>query len=531
MADFYRDKFINLRKIKGFTIEKIIKQAGITRVTLWRWENGKNEPSEMQIRALAKILDVSVSEFSDLKDEKPHSKAHFSDIINSWIVLADTKEQQLISQENKLIELIQRRYNELLQTSTVIRALLNSMDSGFYIKDINLKYITANRTFLDNLSLNRNYSVFGKEDKDFFSTIESKKNSEEDQKVLITGRAVTDHEGFIPGTRKKRWGLISKQPIFDSENNIAGIVGTFVDITVRRKNENRRKLLESAIDKIEEYCIWVSRTETGDRFKSRYIYINNSVESIFGVEKERALKDASLLLHNVHRDSRKEVDIFLASKLPSDKVVYKYIHPKTKKLRWFYTVVYKFDEELYGITRDITEVKKALNERFLLNTLLSASEDIVAFYNLEDNKVLYINDVVERITGYSKEEFYDDITMWRKVVHNDDWDEFQKLYKCEEWIGIVKFRVICKNGEIKHLCSTTHSHKEIEKRNYHVWILRCITETDGCHLKSKCTADHYINKYEIASKMKHKGVDPELIYDITGVNVKDIMCRHKVYTV
>ena len=524
MSEFYRNKFIKLRKLKGLTIEKVIKQAGITRVTLWRWENGKNEPSEMQIRALSRILDISVSEISDLIDEKPLSKAHFSDIINSWLVLADSTQQQLINQENKMIDFIRQRHYELMQTSTVIRALLNSMDSIFYIKDINLNYITVNNMFLQNLHLNKNYSVFGKNDGDLFSSIESKKNNEQDQEVLLTGKAVKEYEDYIPGSRKKKWGLISKSPIFDSEQKIAGIVGTFVDITDRKKNENRRKLLESAIDKIEEYCIWVTKNESDNRMKSNYIYMNNSVETIFGIEKEKACKNASLLLENVHPDSKEDVRNFLATKGFSDRVIYKYLHPVTSELRWLYTVVYKYKEELFGITRDITEVKKALNEKLLLNTLLTAAEDIVGFYNLEDNKMLYINDMIEKVSGYPKEDFYNDISLWDKIVYPDDREEFAKLALCEEWVERISFRIVSKNGEIRKLSSTAHSHKEIDNRNYHVWILRDITDMEERIEKHKILPNDYINKFDIAKKMQQKGIDSKIIFEISGVCIKACKC-------
>ena len=45
---------------------------------------------------------------------------------------------------------------------------------------------------------------------------------------------------YIPGTRKKGWGLISKIPILDLKGNIAGIVGTIVNITERKIAENTR---------------------------------------------------------------------------------------------------------------------------------------------------------------------------------------------------------------------------------------------------------------------------------------------------
>ena len=477
MTAFQRDKFKNIRKIKKITLDLTAKKAGITRVTLWRWENGKNEPSEMQIRGLAKILNINVSEISDLEDEKPVSDAQFSDVINSWLVLADTSEKNLVSQENQIINLIHHRYNELKQTSIVIRGLINSMSSAFYIKDTKLKYITANRIFLDNLSLNKNYSVLGKTDEDLFPVNDAKKNDQQDMEVLISAEAVDGYEDYIPGSRKKKWGLISKLPIFDSENKIAGIVGSFLDITERKKSENRRRILESAIDKIDDYCIWVAKSDSKDRNKNKYLYMNNSIEKMFGIKQKTIMDDASLWLNNVHPDSQKDVEEYINSSEFPGQVSFKYINPETNSLRWFNSTTYRHENELFGVMKDITDEKSALQEKFLLESLLKSAEDFIGIYCLEDNRMIFLNNVIEEITGYSVKDFFKSTDTWDKVVLPEDIDIFKKLFSCDKWTDNLIFRLIGKDCSVHFMSSTSHSHKKIEDKNYHVLIIRDITET------------------------------------------------------
>ena len=71
-------------------------------------------------------------------------------------------------QEKELVNQILNQQTKIKQASVIIKAFISSIHSIFYIKDTNLKYITASYAFLKNLSLNSGYRVLGKTDKDLF---------------------------------------------------------------------------------------------------------------------------------------------------------------------------------------------------------------------------------------------------------------------------------------------------------------------------------------------------------------------------
>ncbi len=135
--------------------------------------------------------------------------------------------------------------DKLQEAGVIIKALLSGIDSIFYIKDSDLKYITANETFLKNISLKSTYKVYGKTDEDFFSKREAKDNYLKDEKVLLTKEMLIE-EGFIPGTRNKKWGIITRTPVLDINNNISGVITNIVDISERKKTENSNELLKNA---------------------------------------------------------------------------------------------------------------------------------------------------------------------------------------------------------------------------------------------------------------------------------------------
>ena len=99
--------------------------------------------------------------------------------------------------------------------------------------------------------------MYNHKDADFFSEIEAKQNTEEDKQVILSGKAL-HREGFIPGSRKKKWGMISKIPFFDSSKKVAGVMGYFIDITVRRKNEILIQKFVKGISMLDE-TLWMAQ--------------------------------------------------------------------------------------------------------------------------------------------------------------------------------------------------------------------------------------------------------------------------------
>lgn len=237
--ELHVEKLKTIRKRKKITAEELAMKMGMSRMTLGAWENARRIPSEAKIRMLAKILDISVSEISDLPPDKAISEISLKPLgssINS--ILAVDKEKNF-RRQNSLISGIMGISKELSDIKLIIGALISSLPSIFYIKGTDLKYIAASEAFLKNLSLNKNYDVAGKTDFNFFPENEAKINCEMDKKVMADGKSVLDMEGYIPGNRKAKWGIMSKIPILDSEGKIEGVLGHFVDITARKKAEEK----------------------------------------------------------------------------------------------------------------------------------------------------------------------------------------------------------------------------------------------------------------------------------------------------
>ncbi|HJO95241.1 MAG TPA: PAS domain-containing protein [Victivallales bacterium] len=231
------DKIQDLREDKGLSINGLSKLLGVCRTTLWKWIKGLLTPNEDKVRKLADVLEVPVNKISDLDAARPKSNQTLNTLASSLNSFGDSnmlKQQQKFDYFTKSITDLNK---EMVHTNIITKALLSSTDIIFYIKDLNLNYITANNAFIDTLKLNSEFCVAGKKDEDLITLSEAERNSKEDSNVITSGQPVLNREGVIPGSRRRKWGIISKHPIYDNENKIAGLVASFVDITEKKRKE------------------------------------------------------------------------------------------------------------------------------------------------------------------------------------------------------------------------------------------------------------------------------------------------------
>lgn len=419
---FFKSKFKALRKKRGLTMKFVREQAKVTHTTLWDWENGSRVPPEKRIRTLAHILNIPVNEISDLQPEKPISSGNIAEVVDSWFVFADSDIKKKLDLKAEVLDKIEFLFNELAQASIITKTLMSTMDSIFYVKNPDLKYVTANDAFNKTLSLAQDFKVAGKTDEDFFPTREAKENATQDQEVIRTGKSLIKIEGFIPGTRKKHWGIVSKIPIFDTSGKIAGLVGTFVDITDRKKNEELRILLNTSL------AIMTDGFSIVDIAQEKTIYLNKAIENIFGYPLEEFYLDFHFLMNTcIHPDDRKQEEEYLSKKKWPHLRRFRIIKPDGK-IRWIEDTIYtggQFGEKYVAtICKDITEkiLTEAHQER--LKNYLNRAITLVWIGEFINNefKFLYVNDATIEIFGVSKEKFLTNQKIWKSIVFPENKD-------------------------------------------------------------------------------------------------------------
>ncbi|MCP4176218.1 MAG: PAS domain-containing protein [bacterium] len=274
------DKLDYYTKHKRMTYKYLYQIIGVGKTTFWEWKKGTKHPKEIHIRAIAKALNIPVNKISDLPENILISDKKLSEDISPIADLIKNNTFINTTEFNSIHLKIDNLQKKLEHAITIIRGLSSSSEFIFYIKDINLEYLLASKGFLKNLSLNKNYNVMGKTDKDFFPIKEAKQNEDEDKKTLLAGKAILNNENYLPGSKKKKWALISKYPIFDSENKVEGILVVQIDISDRKKEDKTKELLEMHINVMSTGLILL------DIKRQRYTYMNSFVEKITGYSIE-----------------------------------------------------------------------------------------------------------------------------------------------------------------------------------------------------------------------------------------------------
>ena len=386
---FYKDILINIIKDKCIMKSKLQTELKITRTSFWKWERGKTIPSEKNIRKLAKLLDINVSEISDLKEleiDTLESNLVIQNINNNWLKETLASYTDRTENKNRLKNQIDAVYSDLSESRMIISALLNNMEHIFYIKNHRNKYITANNKFIELMKLNEGFNVNEKNDFDLMSKKDAIKNNAEDQHLIENNKKMI-YEGYIPNTRKKRWAVIIKSPILNEENSVCGLTVTYTDITERKISEERIKILDSAINQ-SNTVTWITRKDSiGDIKRMIVYYVSDSVSNLYGYQKEDYYNDPYFFYdHSVYPEDK---GIYLKMKEKRtlsldnlDSLNYQLrICTKKKEIKWIETSasVIKFDDKEYYIfvNTDITDRKnqEQLYDKQKLNIALKLYKD------------------------------------------------------------------------------------------------------------------------------------------------------------
>ncbi len=464
---FFPDRFKEIRQLKKISMQKAANAAEIDRTTLWAWEKGKRSPSEANIRILAKVLDINVDLISDLKPLKEKVFKDFSQPAQALLKISEhntekrTKILQTFLKQIKLID------NELSNASTIINALISSFDIAFYIKDVNQKYIITNKAFLKMLKKNTKIEVVGKEDSFFFPSKEAEKNRKQDANVIATGKSIENIEAQIPGTRKQRWGLITKTPILDNTEKIIGLIGVFVDITKRKEEEDTRVLLEHVLEQIR--CgIWICEIKDWNKGEYKFRYINNALKDWMGCEKKKLYEDSTLWLKNIKSEFLSDIrpNLLQNMQYPAKYEYTAELLKSNKKLSINERVFRSDNNFLFGVVDDNTVVNSLTRENQKLRYLTdNITEDIIWYGYLKENgslKLEYINNSLHKITGITPKELKNDIKLWFDIIHPEDKHKYIAWDLEENTTKKIEFRIIPQNDKkIKWLKETIYKNKNI----------------------------------------------------------------------
>jgi PAS domain S-box-containing protein len=139
--------------------------------------------------------------------------------------------------ENK----VEERTAELDELLEEQKALLSTIPALVYFKDRNGNYIAANKAFADKTGTSVD-EIAGKTDYDLFPRTQADAHSAYDYEVMESGEPKYDIEELVTeADGSVVWTSTSKTPFFGSGGGVIGMVGMTLNITERKRAEDRIK--------------------------------------------------------------------------------------------------------------------------------------------------------------------------------------------------------------------------------------------------------------------------------------------------
>ncbi len=241
------------------------------------------------------------------------------------------------------------------------------------------------------------------------------------------------------------------------------IIFTGFDVTERINIEKKLKEQEETyrgiLDSILE-AIYI-QDENGV-----FLDVNKGAEKMYGYPKEFLIGKTPEVVSAPGKNNIKEVVKALGNAFKGIPQKFEFwgirkngeIFPKNVRL---YKGKYFGKDVVIAVAEDITEKKKAeekLKESEEKFRLLTEFSDNIVYWITPDKKLKYISPNCKKITGYSKEEFYNDPELLLKIIVKDDLEKVKHHLKGEvtdEDKHPIEFRIKRKDGKIRwirHLC-------------------------------------------------------------------------------
>ena len=220
-----------------------------------------------------------------------------------------------------MLDITERKKAEekLHSSQTMLEMVMNNIPQGIFWKDRCSVYLGCNKVFAKNAGLESTAEIIGKADYDMPWSLEQKELFREYDSRIMENDAPEYHtvEQMREADGKLLWVETNKVPLHDAQGKVIGILGTYEDITERKRAEEELKwneaLLEAQVEASLDGILVVD--EKGQR-----VITNQRLLNMWSVPEEiRNTKDDAPLLDYVVGKTR-DPDQFL------EKVLYLYDH-------------------------------------------------------------------------------------------------------------------------------------------------------------------------------------------------------------
>ena len=139
----------------------------------------------------------------------------------------------------------QKKYEESIKNERkILRTLVDNLPFTISVIDKEGRKVLSNTADLKSIGYNTEAEVVGKTDIELFPGDIGERSHTDNMRVINTGLPILNWEEiFFESNGQQKWLLTTKVPLYDSENQISGLIGIGMDIT--EKKSLQQKVIES----------------------------------------------------------------------------------------------------------------------------------------------------------------------------------------------------------------------------------------------------------------------------------------------
>jgi PAS domain S-box-containing protein len=291
--------------------------------------------------------------------------------------------------------------DDLFNSRQMLQLVLDTIPQRVFWKDLNSVYLGCNKPLAVDCGYSDPSELVGKTDYETASAATADLYRADDQQVMKTGLPKLNYEELqikLDGTQG--WLRTAKVPLRDKDSRIIGVLGTYEDITERKKtDETLRKSEEKFRETANNIPGVVFRFHVKSDGSQSLSYISDRVKDIFGIEDVHD-DMFKVLTEHIHPD---DSDVFFSSVKKAVqshgpwKVEGRFIKPsgETIWLEGMSEPVLHGDELVYtGVINDITDRKQGEIYRQLSLDVLGILNESGEF----NDSIKSVLDAIKRVT-------------------------------------------------------------------------------------------------------------------------------------
>ncbi|HVP78413.1 MAG TPA: PAS domain S-box protein [Thermodesulfobacteriota bacterium] len=258
-----------------------------------------------------------------------------------------------------------------------------------------------------------------------------------------------------------------KHPVLNSAGDVVRIVGTTMDITERKRAEEKIRQQDIELRQVLDFTPQLVGVFELDR---KRIYASRPALDYLGVtlEEWKGKSDPFWLFHPDDRE-RVQKDIYTGAVSQVPHEFEARLRRKDGAYRWFLFRDNLMRDEQGRITRwylsatDIEDRKRAEEALRQSEASLAEAQRLSHTgswaFDLASNRYIYVSEECRRIFELNAQEDFPNREAVSRLIHPEDWDrvnaDFEKLLR-EKVDTSSEFRIVLPSGTVKHIQTTRH---------------------------------------------------------------------------